>query len=475
MFEINLANLVVSFPEVRVVLIFAVSIFFIVLMIQKKISTLIALPAMGILTALIASIGVLPAAGLFDMPAGLDAAGKAVVKMGIFNGVIMDGAKMLSGAIVAAIFGAAFAKLLTKSGVVESLIKKAAELAGDRPLVIALVFYVATVVIFSSIGGLGAVILVGSIALPIMVSVGLSEVLAGSIVLLGLSTGGIMNPANFATFAAILAPTMGNDANKAFSEIAQMSIAIFVIIFVVSLVYIIFSVRKGGFVRAWAKMPEVSAPTHKCPWYLLITPLIPVGIIVTSTLAKVSVPAEVAILLGILYLLFLSKLPGKMNQLTSAFVEGTQDVSGAIVLLIGLGILIKGFQFFPVAIIITPTIAFMVSYLTNPLTYVIGFTLATPLVLYRGPLNTFGIGGALPVIFATAGFSPIAIIWALRATGNMQGFGDPTNSQNIWVANFLKIDPNEITKKLFLLGIVMSLLVLLYAVFILGINLTTAV
>ncbi|MGL4383033.1 MAG: transporter, partial [Bacilli bacterium] len=386
--------------------------------------------------------------------------------------VIMEGSKMLSGAIVAAIFGSAFAKLLTKTGVVESLIKKAAELAGDRPMVIAIVFYIATVIIFSSIGGLGAVILVGSIALPIMVSVGLGEALAGSIVLLGLSTGGIMNPANFATFASVLAPTMGGDTSKALSEVASMSIPIFVIILVVSLIFIIISVNKRGFKKAWAQETKtVLKPKTNTPLYLLITPIIPVAIIIISTVLKYTVPAEVAILAGILYLLILSDLPGKLNQLTSAFVEGCQDVAGAIVLLIGLGILIKGFQFFTVSIIITPAITTMVSYLDNPITYVIGFTLATPLVLYRGPLNTFGIGGALPVIFATAGFSPVAIIWALRATGNMQGFGDPTNSQNIWVANFLKIEPSEITKKLFFVGIIMTLLVLSYAVFILGIDL----
>lgn len=471
MFEISLENLVISFPEIRVALIIIVNAFFVSLMIRKKMSTLLVLPLMGVCTSLIASVGVLPVMGLFDMIAGVDDAGKDIIKAGIFNGVIMEGSKMLASAIVAAVFGAAFAKLLTKSGVVESLIKKAAELAGDRPLVIALVFFFATVIIFSSIGGLGAVILVGTIALPIMVSVGISEVLAGSIVLLGLSVGGLLNPANFATFAAILTPAMNNDYNSAFNEVAQMSIAIFMITMVISVIYIVLSASRVGFRKTWAKVQVETPAQTNVPWYMLITPLIPVGIVVISTLMKKTIPAEVAIMVGILYLLFVSKLPGKMNQLTSSFIEGTQEIAGAIVLLIGLGILIKGFQFFPVNIVITPLIKMLVSYLNNPLTYVIGFTIATPLVLYRGPLNTFGIGGALPVIFASAGFSPLAIIWALRATGNMQGFGDPTNSQNIWVANFLKIDPNEITKKVFLLGIFMTLAVLSYAVFILGIDL----
>ena len=60
----------------------------------------------------------------------------------------------------------------------------------------------------------------------------------------------------------------------------------------------------------------------------------------------------------------------------------------------------------------------------------------------------------------------MAIIWALRANGNMQGFGDPTNSQNIWVADFVNVDVNDILKEVLLYGMLMSLLILSYAVFV---------
>lgn len=469
MLQIDYQNLVVNFAAVRGIIILVFNALFVYLMIKKRISTLIALPVMGVGTALIASIGVLPLAGLFDMTSidPKDAA-KTLTHMGIFKGVIMEGSKMLASAIVAAVFGAAFTRLLTKLGVVETIMKKAAELAGDRPMVIAFVFFVAIAVVFSSIGGLGAVILVGSIALPIMLSVGLGEVLSGAIVLLGLSTGGLLNPANFATFASLLSPAMNNDYNAAYQSVAEMSIAIFAIAFVLSALYIVFSVRNVKVNKAWAKpLKAKSLGLH-----VLIAPIVPVVLVLVSTLFKQTIPAEVAILIGIIYLLLVAKADGKLNMVSSAFVEGTQDVAGAIVLLIGLGILIKGFQFFPVSIIITPAIKQVIGLLQNPFTYIIGFTVMTPLVLYRGPLNTFGIGGALPAIFAAAGFSPIAIIWVLRATGNMQGFGDPTNSQNIWVSNFVKVEPSEITKKIFWLGIAITFFVLLYAVFISGITLT---
>lgn len=449
--------------KIKLVLILFNILFFIYLMVNKKISTLIALPVMGVLTAIISSVGVLPNLGLFDST--LD--GKNI--SGIYNAVIGSGVKMLAGAISAAVFGAAFAKLLNKVGIGEKIIKTSAELAGERPVAIGISFFVATVIIFAAIGGLGAVILIGSIALPIMVTTGIKEEVCGSIVLLGMSVGGTLNASNYAFFASILAPTMGNDYALAMSTIVKMAVPIFFICFIASILFVIFNVRGKKFVRTWKK--EDIKKNKEIGILTMISPLIPVILIIVSTFLNKPVPVEIAILVGMTWLLVTDKTPRKLQQISLSFIEGTKDVSGAIVLLMGLGILIKGFQFTTVVPIIQPAILILVSLLKNPLTYVVGFTLATPLVLYRGPLNTFGIGGALPAIFAAAGFSPMAIIWALYSVGITQGFADPTNSQNIWIADFLQIDPIEITKKILWLGIGFTFLILTYVMLVLKISL----
>lgn len=470
MIELDIAKVVVHFSEIRLALILLINLGFVYGMITKKMSTLLALPLMGIVTAVISTVGVLPLAGLFDM---VDTGGEQLPQLGVMNGVVMEGAKMMASAISAAVFGAAFAKLLNKAGVAEEIIKRSAELAGDRPMVLAMVFFIAATVIFSAIGGLGAVILVGTIALPIMMTAGITPTVSGIVVLLGLSAGGILNPANFATYSAIMSPAMDNNQAAAYKLVAEMSFPIFIIVSLLSIFFIYIHVKKAGYQRAWSmpknKLTEKRASISNLA---LLTPLIPVLVVLISTLFGKTIPAEIAITLGIIYLVFTTKLKGKLNNITASFVEGTQDVAGAIVLLIGLGILIKGFQYFTVEILITPMITSLISYLQNPWTFIIGFTLASPLVLYRGPLNTFGIGGALPIIFASAGFSPLAIVWVLRTTGNFQGFGDPTNSQNIWIADFVQVDANEITKKVFGLGIIITFCILIYAVFVQGITLT---
>ncbi len=458
--------------NLRLLAIIIVVVYCIVAMIRKKMSTIIALPVMGLLVAFIATVGLADGSlgGLYSHPniyGTIDeTTGEVMFQQGIMDGVLGEGAKMMSSAIVSAVFGGALAVLLKKIGVVEEIVKTIAELVGDRPLMIGLAFYFVTTLVFAAIGGLGPVILIGSVALPIMMSAGIQPRDAGAIILLGLSTGGVINPANWATYTTIL-ESAGVEHNEAYQTIVNMSFMIFLIVLVISALFVVYAVRSTTYSRAWVK---VDIERKKLSKMLLIAPIVPIIIIFGSlVVTKISpsaelVSPELAILVGIIYAAVLSGKKNKGQLITASFVQGVQEVSGAIVLLMGLGILIKGFQYYTVTPLIVPATQVLVEALRNPWLYVVGFTIATPLVLYRGPLNTFGIGGSIPSIFAAAGFSPLASIYALRAVGNLQGFGDPTNSQNIWVADFVKVDPNEITKRVITIGFVMSFAVLLFAV-----------
>lgn len=453
----------------RLVLIFATIVAFVIAMMKKKIPTILALPMMGFLVALIASVGKLPMLGLFNTVTTVD--GEAVTNLGIFSFVITDGVKMMAGAIATVVFASAFSKLLMKQNVIEKIIKTAAEYAGDRPLLLALVFYVVVSLIFMAIGGLGSIILVGSIILPIMLSAGIKPLVAGTIFLFAFSAGGNFNPQNYSTFIPLLAPMFGDSTAEAQRVLIEMAWPLYIISFSVPLVYIFLNVKGTKAVKYWASDSNIGSKVNDVSKLAMIAPIIPVVILVGAQLMGYSVPAEIAIVVAIIYVIITTKSSNKLQLITQSFLEGTQDVAGVILLMMGLGILIKGVQYPSVQLIIGPTISMLVGYLQNPLTYVIGFTVGSFLALYRGPLNTYGIGGALPALFGAAGFSPIAIIWALRANGNMQGFGDPTNSHNIWVSDFVNVDVNDILKQVFIYGVVITLLVLAYAVYVVGIPL----
>jgi hypothetical protein len=63
------------------------------------------------------------------------------------------------------------------------------------------------------------------------------------------------------------------------------------------------------------------------------------------------------------------------------------------------------------------------------------------LALWRGPLNTWGLGYGVAGVLATSGQLPAAAITAmLISVGQVQGICDPTNTQNAWLAAELKVD-----------------------------------
>jgi len=87
--------------------------------------------------------------------------------------VLQAGGVIFASAVIIIVFGAWFAQILIQTGIAESVIRSAVELAGDRPLVTAMVITLVTAVLFTSMYGVGAAIAIGVIALPIMMSQGI--------------------------------------------------------------------------------------------------------------------------------------------------------------------------------------------------------------------------------------------------------------------------------------------------------------
>ena len=80
--------------------------------------------------------------------------------------------------------------------------------------------------------------------------------------------------------------------------------------------------------------------------------------------------------------------------------------------------------------------------------YVLFFTICAPLALYRGPLNLWGLGSGLMALMVSTGSIPgAAIMGAIFSVGMIQGVCDPTNTHNVWIANYLALDTQKILKE----------------------------
>ena len=396
------------------------------LLMTKKIPTLLALPLMAVVICVIAGV---PAVGT-------NADGAAI---GWLQTVVEAGTVRMGAAIMAVIFGAWLGELMNKTGVTETIIKKSAELGGDRPLVVTLIMGVAVAVLFTTLNGLGSIIMVGSIVLPILISVGVPAMSAACIFLMAFTCGLTFNIANWKSFSGIFS-----------LEIAQIqSFAIYMLIAtaIATIILIVLEFKKNGVKFAFSapvEETESKQVTGVRGALAMLTPIIPIVLV-----AVFKVPVCPAFIAGIIWILiFTSKSFSKaMNLLVKTCYDGISNSAPAVILMIGIGILYLAVTHSMVKEVLNPFLLAVVP--QGKIGYIIFFSLLAPLALYRGPMNLFGLGsGIAALIIGLNTLSPLAVMAAFLAAERIQGCGDPTNTQNVWTANFCEVDVNGITKKL---------------------------
>lgn len=153
---------------------------------------------------LLPALLVLPLMGLGIAGGAALLTGQIGLRDDLLKGVLSQGSLRLHEAIIVAFFGGILSFIMQKSGVAQNLIKQAAELIGDNPLAVALFSMAFVALLFTSIGGLGAIIMVAMVFLPMMGTVGIPPLVAASIMLIGISIGGLLNPGNWVLYTTTL-------------------------------------------------------------------------------------------------------------------------------------------------------------------------------------------------------------------------------------------------------------------------------
>ena len=396
------------------------------LLMTKKIPTLLALPLMAVVICVIAGV---PAVGT-------DADGAAI---GWLQTVVEAGTVRMGAAIMAVIFGAWLGELMNKTGVTETIIKKSAELGGDRPLIVTLIMSAAVAGMFTTLNGLGSIIMVGSIVLPILISVGVPAMSAACIFLMAFTCGLTFNIANWKSFSGIFSLEI--------PQIQSFAIYMLVATVIATLILIVVEFKKNGVKFAFSapvEETESKQVTGVRGALAMLTPIIPIILV-----AVFKFPVCPAFIAGIIWILiFTSKSFSKaMNLLVKTCYDGITNSGPAVILMIGIGILYLAVTHAMVKEVLNPFLLAVVP--KSKLGYIIFFSLLAPLALYRGPMNLFGLGSGIAALVIGLGtLSPLAVMAAFLAAERIQGCGDPTNTQNVWTANFCEVDVNAITKKL---------------------------
>jgi len=451
-------------------------------MLYKKLPTMIALPLLAVLVSLIGGVS----------PGDL------------VEHVVGDGVLRLYKAYTIVMFGGMLSVLLQKTGIAEGFIKMGAELAGDRREIIGFVLVVFTALLFTTLNGLGAIIMLGTIILPILGSLGFNGLTVAALFLMGINMGGVLNPANWALYMNVLnldQTTICNFAlivfvidmmacivllvidtgmvrkikiklkyilslllflsgvlvffkwvlphvNTSFISRMYSAFKYFLNVFFILFVGVVFLLALFDFVKNFVGR---KAGGSAVKWYAYLTPLLPLIFILAYRL-----PFLAAFIIAIVFGYISTYKKGNLRILMSAIIEGASGVMPAVILMMGIGMLLTAIMGpensasysseWPVVLLLRPYISRIIP--SEPFSYILTFAIMTPLVLYRGPLNVWGMGyGLAGVIMASGALPASAIMGMLIAVGQVQGVCDPTNTHNIWIANEIGVDVQNILWK----------------------------
>lgn len=404
---------------VGLLIIFAI---FAALMFTRKVPALLALPAMAILIAALAQLS----------------------PVEILNTIIANGSVKLAPVYVAVFAGAMMGRVMIQTGIAEEIIKRAAEFGGDKPLIVAFGLMIVTAVLFTTLQGLGAIITVGSLVLPIMMSLGIPRKMAGILFLLAFATGFIFNPILFTLYRQLLGL---KDSELLPTQVSIFAFILLGLMMVMVVIYAIISAKRSGEILLMSAVSteDLLKRTKQVPLIALLTPFVPLALFFGFNYFGIKLDFIAAFIIGSLFAVLLVDWRNAIKTLTASAIKGIEDGAPAAILMMGIGMLLNALNLPVIKTSLEPLIRALP--FDSPIFYVAFFGLLSPLALYRGPLNIFGIGiGLFTIMFGIGVLPAIALLAAIMCVVQVQNVCDPTNTHNVWIANFTGVRVEELTK-----------------------------
>lgn len=398
---------------------------FAALMFTRKMPALLALPSMAILIAFLANLPI----------------------NDVLNNIIGQGAVKLAPVYVAVFMGAMMGRVMMQTGIAEEIIKRAAEFGGERPLIVAFGLMFVTAILFTTLQGLGAIITVGSLVLPIMMSLGIPRKLAGTLFLLAFGTGFIFNPILFALYRQLL--QLKNDAILP-PSVSTFAFVLMGLMTVTVVIYALIAAKRSGEILLMSAVSTETLlkrdKTKKVPLVALLTPIVPLVLYFGFNAWGLKLDFTAAFIIGSLFAILTTNWRNGIKTLTASAIKGIEDGAPAAILMMGIGMLLNALNLQPIKMALEPLIKALP--FDSPIFYVAFFGLLSPLALYRGPLNVFGIGiGLFTIMFGTGVLPPMALLAAIMCIMQVQNICDPTNTHNVWIANFTGVQVEALTKE----------------------------
>lgn len=407
-------------------------------MMTKKLPAILVMPIMAIAIALAAGMPVIPGEGVTE---------------NILDTVLSSGASKLMANVIYVIFASWMANILYKTGITDLMIKKAAELGGDKPVVVSILLILVSALLFSAMGGVGAVAMIGGTVLPIMISIGIKPLAAAHLFMAALSAGYNIRPANIATVANIC----GVQATDI--SIACWILCVFDLLF--AFIYLFVDAKKNGRRHAFAAPADDDLESIKNTdrvkgiraLLAACTPLIVLG---CTYFFKWNVVA--CYIIGIIWLIAMTAKGGwskYVSMLTQAAYDGVKDSAPPAMIFMGIGMILTCVGSTTVQSALAP---FMQTIIPSSVVGLLIFcAVLSPLSLYRGPFNILGLGSCLAAgIVGLNIFNPVLLAAVFYCTFRWPAQACPTATQVVWVSNFVGEEPVNVSNKVFIPNWIMT-------------------
>ncbi len=399
-----------------------------------------------IMAALWGALGMIGGAGLPEGQTTWDWTAINSVLTTVFN----DGPTGFGATAIYIIFGSWFGRILLGTGIAGTIIRKAVELGGDKPGLTASLLCIVVALIFTTSYGPGAVVAIGVIVFPIMLSLGIPVALATCAYVMSVGCGLYFNQSLLTQAATTMVMADGSQylsSPDQWSQWYSFAFIAFAVHFVSIILMIVLTLRfsKKGPVHAWAAPAQgVDLSSQNVSLLACIAPIIPVALAIAFKISQIP-----AIVIAVVFAIvttgsFRKGWSGICELVQKTFHDGVADVGLVLAFLMAVQMFVKAAGLCknllsPIVAPILPTNTFMLFLVFG----ILGF-----LALYRGPLTIWGAGVATFAIVAASTSLPIAVLYPLFyipcCTVNTNVC--PTQSWNLWAIGYTKVPIKDYMK-----------------------------
>lgn len=358
-----------------------------------------------------------------------------------------DGPAKIASTVLVFTLAGVFARSQIDTGIVENIVKRAAELGGDRPLIVALLLGFASA--YVTIGAFAGGCFVAHVtALPILISVGLSPLTAAVVQGFGCLQAVLFWAPHWEYFRQYVPVTM-----------QQMTPFLLVVQPFVSLTwvgFVIYQFKTNKIRLRWAASTQnLTKIEQRVPLYALLCPLVPLLFILVFRMPPIAA-FLISTVIGIVV-----THPGSGRKaadypslFTKVFLNGVNDMNYLIGILIAQGVILQASTFPAVKTVLAQSLSSILP--SHALGFIILFSVYLILGgLFRGPAQPWSMGAAVIASIVAIGKYPVMVMGGLIGVYNIFTIlADVTTGYTVYICALAKISIVTFFKKIYVPAII---------------------